>query len=151
MFSTWWVCRGGGGWVLVGFGRGLHCSTGEGDVPRLILAPCWEDPRRSAKACLSFKRPVEVWARKEPVIPWCTPVRGEQVCRSLRSWSNLPCPLQGCPRFSLSHSLRKHLSSLGLSVCALGLMDWCDTTVQLQSQKKWEERHSFFRIVSVLF
>lgn len=50
-FSTWWVYMKG--WVHVGLGRGLCCRTGKGDVPRLILAPCWEDLRCYAKALSS--------------------------------------------------------------------------------------------------
>lgn len=49
-------------------GGGLHCRTGKRDVPRLILAFCWKDRTCCAKACLFFRRTVEMWAGKVPVM-----------------------------------------------------------------------------------
>lgn len=106
VFSTWWVYTEG--WVLVGFGWGLHYRTRKGDVPRLILL--WQSLPFLQKDCGNVG--------KEGVCDtfWCTPVLGEQVCCLVCNWSNLPCPLQLHPCFSFSHHLRKRCFC-GVSLC----------------------------------
>lgn len=132
------------GQVLVGFGCWLHCriGIGEGDAPRLILAPCWEAPRCCAKASLFSERAVGMQARKESLLLSDVHLCWENKLASRSNGSNLPWPLQGHPHLS---SLEKRVSLLDSSSRVLELMNWCDMTVQLQLQKNQEEWQIFFQ------
>lgn len=84
------------GWLLGGFGQGLHCRTGKEEAPRLILF--WE------AAAIPLKEMEEPWeepflqkdcgneGRKDGGAPCSSPVLGEQGHCSLCN-CDLPCPL----------------------------------------------------------
>lgn len=80
------------GQVLVGFGCWLHCriGIGEGDAPRLIVAPCWEAPRCCAKASLFSERAVGMRARKESLLLSDVHLCWENKLASRSNGSNLP-------------------------------------------------------------